>query len=168
VTETVLFYLLAAVALAGALTVVLARDVTRLGLGLGSVLLAIAGLFALFGYGFLALAQLFVYVGGVLVLTLFAIMLVHRSDSGGPRLSANHDPLAAIACVGLVSLGVMALRPVFDGILPAVGQALSAGGSAPGLGEVLLGEVLVPFELVGGLLLVALVTVVSLSGGRDR
>ena len=46
-------------------------------LGLGAFLLAVAGFFAYYGFGFLALAELFVYVGGVLVLVLFAIMLVH-------------------------------------------------------------------------------------------
>ena len=62
------------------------RDVMRMALGLGAFLMAVAGFFAYYGFGFLALAELFVYVGGVLVLVLFAIMLVQRSGAGAPVL----------------------------------------------------------------------------------
>jgi NADH:ubiquinone oxidoreductase subunit 6 (subunit J) len=78
-----LFWGLSAVALFGALAVVFVRDVMRMALGLGAFLMAVAGFFAYYGFGFLALAELFVYVGGVLVLVLFAIML---RCSGGRRL----------------------------------------------------------------------------------
>ena len=84
-----LFWGLSAVALAGALAVVFARDVMRMALGLGAFLMAVAGFFAYYGLGFLALAELFVYVGGVLVLVLFAIMLVQRSGAGAPVTRAR-------------------------------------------------------------------------------
>ncbi len=165
-TGEIVFWALTALAAVGASTVILTRDVTRLGLGLGGFLLAVAGYFALFGFGFLALAQIFVYVDGVLVLLLFAIMLVHRSEPGKPSLSVNHDPLAAIACVGVAALAVMALRPVTDAM--AVAGGVSGGtGSLEALGSLLLGDMLPQFELAGGLLLIALLAVVAISGGDD-
>lgn len=160
-TVTLLFWLLAAVAFTGAATVLLTSDVMRLALGLGAFLLAVAGFFALFGFGFLALAELFVYVGGVLVLVLFAIMLVHRSDEGAPALTSRHDALSAIACIGLFGFLVMMLRPV----APALGGAPATGPEL--LGAELLGRMLPQFELAGLLLLAALVAVVAISGG-DR
>jgi len=90
----VLFWALAALALIGALAVVIARDVMRMALGLGAFFLGVAGFFAYYGFGFLALAELFVYVGGVLVLVLFAIMLVHRSPEGGPVLESRWSVLS--------------------------------------------------------------------------
>lgn len=161
-TQSVLFWLLAAVAVAGAVTVVLTREVMRLALGLGAFLLALAGFFALFGFGFLALAEVFVYVGGVLILLLFAIMLVHRAAPGSPSLTSRHDPLAAVAAGGVGALLVLVLRP-----LAQTGLASSAS-SVDDLGGLLLGDLLPHFELVGILLLAALVAVVSVSGGDEE
>lgn len=157
-----LYGALSALAVVGALTVVLTRDVMRLALGLGAFFLAAAGLFAAFGFGFLALAEIFVYVGGVLVLVLFAIMLVHRSEGGEPRLESRHDLIALIACVGISAFLVVMLRPVAPGLSPATGATLDQ------LGRMLLGPLLPQFELAGVLLLAALVAVVSIAGGRDR
>lgn len=159
-TEQLLFWVLAALAGVGAVTVVLTRDVMRMTLGLGAFLLAVAGFFALFGFGFLALAELFVYVGGVLVLVLFAVMLVHRSEPGSPSIETRHDLLAAIASAGVFGFVSTLLRPI--------APALSAveNSSAAELGGVLLGELLSHFELAGVLLLAALVAVVAVAGGE--
>jgi NADH-quinone oxidoreductase subunit J len=157
----VIFWALSVVALGGALVVLLTHDVMRLALGLGAFLLAVAGYFALFGFGFLALAEIFVYVGGVLVILLFAIMLLHRSDSGGPVIESRHDPVAMIAAIGIGVLAAIMLRPAVPAGLPAFNQARA------GLGQVLLGPMLPQFEMAGVLLLVALVAVVLVAGG-DR
>ena len=161
-TQIVIFWLLAAVAFIGAATVAMTREVMRLTLGLGSFLLALAGFFALFGFGFLALAEVFVYVGGVLILLLFAIMLVHRSVPGSPSLTSRHDPLAAVAAGGVGALLVFVLRP-----LAQTGLSSSAS-TVDDLGALLLGDLLPHFELVGILLLATLVAVVSVSGGDEE
>ncbi|MDZ4169052.1 MAG: NADH-quinone oxidoreductase subunit J [Coriobacteriia bacterium] len=159
---TVLFWLLALLAVGGALSVLLTRDVMRLGLGLGAFLLALAGYFAAFGFGFLALAQIFLYVGGVLVLIVFAIMLIHRDQPGSPSLQSRHDPIAAVAAIGISVLLAAVLRPlVIDG--PA-----AAPSGVDALGAELLGRMLPQFEVAGLLLLAALVAVVTLTGGDDE
>ena len=68
------------------------RDMLRMGLGLGAFLIAVAGMYLYFSMPFLAVAQVFVYVGGVLVLILFAIMLLHTRETGAadPRIQARH------------------------------------------------------------------------------
>lgn len=157
---TLLFWLLAALSVAGALTVLLTRDVMRLALGLGVFLVAVAGFFAWFGFGFLALAEIFVYVGGVLVLLLFAIMLVHRGQPGSPVLSSRHELTAAIACVGIFGFGISMLRP----LAPRLEAA--SGATVDSLGTQLLGPMLPQFELAGLLLLVGLVAVVVVVGGE--
>jgi NADH:ubiquinone oxidoreductase subunit 6 (subunit J) len=156
-----LFIGLSILALVGAAFVVFTRDVMRLALGLGVFLLSVAGLFALFGFGFLALAEIFVYVGGVLVLLLFAIMLVHRSNPGAPSLSSRHHVLALVACLGVFGFLLLFLRPVAPDLV------VSPTGSVDLLGGVLLGRMLPQFELAGVLLLAALVAVVSVSGGGE-
>jgi len=163
VLPDILFWLLALVALVGGAYVVLVRDVMRMALGLGAFLLAVAGFFAYYGFGFLALAEVFVYVGGVLILILFAIMLVHRTAQGRPDLESRHNVLLAIAVATFVSLlGVL--------LLPVAGKIGTAAGSLgpDGLSQVLTGPLLVPFELAGALLLAALVAVVVIAGGEKR
>jgi NADH-quinone oxidoreductase subunit J len=160
--SALIFWLLAICAGIGALAVVMSHDVMRLALGLGLVLLSTAGFFVLLGFGFLALAEVFVYAGGVLVLVLFAIMLVHRGEPGQPSLEVTHDPLILVGCVGVFALLLAVLRPV------ALQLQTSSGGSVDALGSVLLGDLLLPFELSGLLLLAALVAVVSVMGGDRR
>ncbi len=155
----VVFWALGGLALVGALTVLFTTDVMRLALGLGAFLAALAGLFAWLGFGLLALAQIFLYVGGVLVLVLFAIMLVHRSEPGRPTLTSRHDLLAGVGSAGVAGMLVMLLRPAL--------QTPSAAGSSPdAVAALLLGDLLVPFELAGLLLLAALVAVVAVTGGE--
>lgn len=161
---TTLFWGLAAIALVGASAVAFSREVMRMALGLGAFLLAVAGFFVLFGFGFLALAEVFVYVGGVLVLLLFAIMLVHRSTPGAPSLEGRHDVLAAVASVGLGVLVVALVRPLVPQSLLEVPDAT---GLVDGLANSLLGPLLPQFELAGVLLLAALVAVVSIAGGDE-
>lgn len=161
-TSIGIFWGLAAVALAGALAVVLVSDVMRMALGLGAFLMAVAGFFAYYGFGFLALAELFVYVGGVLVLVLFAIMFVQRTGTGAPLLESRLDSLAVVSCVALSAVLFAMLRPLAAGF-----SAAPIAGASQDLSQVLLGRLLPQFEAVGLLLLVSLVAVVVIVGG-DR
>jgi NADH-quinone oxidoreductase subunit J len=160
VSTTLLFASAALVAVIGAVTVVMTRDVMRMTLGLGGFLLAVAGFFALYGFGFLALAQLFIYVGGVLVLVLFAVMLVHRPEPGRPSLESRHDILIAVTCLGFVAFATKLFGPVL-GSRPALASA-----DVGTLGRLLLGDMLSHFELAGLLLLAALVAVVVIGRGE--
>ena len=158
-----LFWLLALVAVVGALTVLISRDVMHMALGLGAFMLALAGYFAYYGFGFLALAELFVYVGGVLILILFAIMLVHRGQGGGPTLESRMDPLMVIASATVSLMLFLMLRPLTS----LMTSSASAGGPAD-LAKLLLGPMLPQFEAVGALLLAALVGVVVVMAGDRR
>jgi NADH-quinone oxidoreductase subunit J len=156
------FYGLSAVALAGAATVVLTRDVMRLVVGLGAFLLAVAGFYVYYGLALLAAAQLFVYVGGVLVLVLFALMLLSRDTGGRLELGTRLDIGAITVSLGLFVLLVATL----GGAAP---QQASAGGlGLPALGRQLLGPSLPAFELLGVLLLASLLAVVTIVGGGER
>lgn len=161
-TGTLLYALASLLAGIGAATVVLTRDVIRLTLGLGAFLLAVAAFFGIYAMGFLALAQLFIYVGGVLVLVLFAVMLVHRPEPGRPALESRHDALALVTCGGIVALATKFLGPVL-GDTPT-----AAHGGMDELGGLLLSRLLPHFELAGLLLLAALMAVVAVSRGESR
>lgn len=160
-SSVVLLWALAAVALCGALVVVLVREVMRMALGLGAFLLALAGFFAYFGFGFLALAELFVYVGGVLILILFAIMLVHRGEGGTPNLGLR-DPFVPAFAAGCASLLLVSM---LWSTVPSIGTVTSPGSPAA-LAKLLTHALLPQFEIAGAMLLAALVVVVLVSGGE--
>ena len=77
---TVMFYILAIVSLLMAIHVVKSRRLLRAALSLMAVLVASAGFYIMLGYEFLAGVQVLVYVGGIVVLIVFAIMLTSRVD----------------------------------------------------------------------------------------
>ncbi len=156
------FWLLSAISIAGAATAVFTRDVMRLTLGLGVFLLSVAGWFLYFGHAFVAIAQVFVYVGGVLVLILFAIMFLHRSEQGLPELTSRHALDSAVVAVGVAVLVITSLREYVTGQLPTV------GGADAEIGVSLLGAYLPHFEAAGVLLLAALVAAVVIVGGEKR
>jgi NADH-quinone oxidoreductase subunit J len=100
VSVTLLWWALAALTVTGAVVVIASREMMRLLLGLGAFLLGIAGLYAWYGFELLAVAELFVYVGGVLVLFLFAITSMGR-DPEGRAVTRRFDLPAAVASAGL-------------------------------------------------------------------
>ncbi|TLM77892.1 MAG: hypothetical protein FDZ70_04940 [Actinobacteria bacterium] len=159
------FWLLAALAVGGALMTVLAREVMRMALGLAVFLLAAAGLFLAYGAAFLAAAQVFLYVGGVLVVMLFAIMVLKRSASGVPDLTSRHDVVSGVMCAMAAVLGA---RLVLSGEPATAAAAASASAGGADLAATLLGPMLPQFEMLGALLLVALVAAVAIAGGERR
>lgn len=152
---------LAVVALAGAWVTVRTRDVMRLVLGLGAMLVALAALYLFQGMAYLAAAQVFVYVGGVLVLLLFAIMLLVRDTGGRPEIERRGSLGAAIVSLSLFGVLAASLAPS----LP-LDVVAAAGGGLDVLGSTLLGRMLPQFEALGVVLLAALVAVLLIVAER--
>jgi len=160
VSVTLLWWGLAALTLAGAAVVLLTREMMRLILGLGAFLLGIAGLYAWLGFGLLAVAELFVYVGGVLVLFLLAITAMGR-DSDSRAIVRRIDVGAAVISAGLAVVLVVALQ----GLLPATAPV--AGVTVEKTADALLGEWLPQFEITGVVLLAGLAAALAIVQGGD-
>lgn len=162
-TAIVVFWLLSALAIVGALLAIASRDILRTAGGLGAFLLAVAGYFALYGAGLIALAEIFLYVGGVLVLILFAMMLVQRSERGRPDLESRPSVAAVFASVAFVIALIAVLAPA-----AALPQAAASSPTPGDVAHLLLGLYLPQFEIAGVLLLAGLAAVVAVMGGDDR
>lgn len=162
----VLFVLCALFAIGGAVMAVSVRNLLHAALLLGVSLLGVAGLYLFLDDPWLACVQVIVYVGGILVLILFATLF--SSDVTG--LVVRRKPAMMVLGVVVAALGIVAaLRLVFDvdvvrcarnvvGSSPAAAK----GGSMDAVGELLLGEWFVPFTVAGLLLTVALVVAVAI------
>ena len=153
------FYLLAAITVGSALGVAFSDNVMYSAFALMGALLGVASMFVLLGADFLGAVQLLVYVGGILVLTLFAVMLTHRiADVHVSNRAVGRLP-------GLVLVGV-----VLGWMVHVARQAAwvvgDPGAPAPttyGIGEALLTQYALPFEVASILLLAALIGAVVVS-----
>jgi NADH:ubiquinone oxidoreductase subunit 6 (subunit J) len=147
---TWLFVLLSVFTLAGGLGVVLTRNVVHAALFLLLSLVAVAGIYLLLFTEFLALVQVLIYGGAIIIVLLFAIMLTRTSEY--PRISDNPQwPLAAVAAIALAV------------VLGAAFWIKSPSGTAPQspafneLANSLFTRWAIPFEVASLVLLVALI-----------
>jgi NADH-quinone oxidoreductase subunit J len=155
----VVFYLLAALTVVSALGVALSDNVVYSAFALMGALLGVAAMFVLLGADFLGAVQLLVYVGGILVLTLFAVMLTHRiADVHVSNRAVGRLP-AAVLVGGTVAWMVHVARQ-------ATWVTGAPGAPAPttyGIGEAFLREYALPFEIASVVLLAALIGAVMVS-----
>jgi NADH-quinone oxidoreductase subunit J len=155
--EMAVFAVFGLLALASSLAVVAHKSPIYSTLNLVLTLFSVAVLFVLLGAPFIATLQLLIYAGAILVLFLFVIMLLNVGrDEGVP---AGHRAQLAAALVGaLVFAGMLwlLLRPALGTgpPPPPLGERLV---SLSGLAQELFDEYLLPFEIVGLLLLVAVI-----------
>jgi NADH-quinone oxidoreductase subunit J len=161
---TAVFYLLAAITAGSALGVSLAGNIVYSAFALMGTLLGVAGLFVLLGADFLGVVQLLVYVGGILVLTLFAVMLTHRiADVHVSNRSVGRP------------LGVVVVGVVFIFMVRAATRATWVVQDSPasvpttyGIGSAFLTDYVLPFEIASIVLLAALIGAVAISRKEVR
>lgn len=154
---------LALLTVAGAFGVILARETMRLMVSLGIFLLGVAGLYLYYAMPLLAGAQVFLYVGGVLVLFLFALMALRRGREGA-HIPRHSNLVAAATAGGLFAIMVACLLEL-GSVLPLAPFG-PAGTEAAG--DLLLGPYLAHFEIVGMVLLVALVAGLAIAAGGEE
>jgi len=157
--ELMLFYLLAAFTVALALMVVLAQNIVRAAVALIFSFCGLAGLYVLLDAEFLAAVQVLIYVGGITILLLFAILLTSRIAGRGVRVLNEQKGLNALVAAGLiVFLGLAAWRG-----FPALTARPDQPQNTPRIGHLLMTTYALPFEAVSILLLAGLVGAIYLA-----
>ena len=154
------FFAFAALTLGSALMVVLSKNLLHSALFLVLTFFSVAGLYVLLEAEFLAAIQVLIYVGAVAVLYLFALMLTRGVTGEGVRQS-NSQVLPAAArgrCSSWASWSPAALGGQLAAQLAAAGA-----GRHPMLGQSLMTTYALPFEVMGVVLLVALVGAIILA-----
>jgi NADH-quinone oxidoreductase subunit J len=153
------FYLLAAITVGSALGVALSRSIVYSAFSLMGALLGVAAIFVLLNADFLGVVQLLVYVGGILVLTLFAVMLTHRISE------VNVSNRAVGRSAGLIVVGVVLvwMLQVARRAVWVVGKPAAAAPTTYGIGQAFLTDFVLPFEVASIVLLAALVGAIVVS-----
>lgn len=161
--EPILFYLLAGCAIASGTLMILQRNPLMSAIYLIVNFFCIAGLYLLLRAQFLAVIQIVVYTGAIMVLVVFVIMLLNLGDE--QRLTEKFDIKKIIGSVFVFGfLAEMAYIFFSTGV---TGTGISAQavniGSVERLGDALFGKFLLPFEVTSLLLLAAIVGAVILA-----
>jgi len=163
------FFVIAVVAVLSALGLVLRRNPIHGALFLVVNLGCVAVLYLLLGAEFLALAQVIIYAGAIMVLFVFAIMvLIPGKEETGPDPLRSQRLLALpLGALLLFEIGLILHSSVFMATpQPGPRAAPAAAGGIESVGRLLLRDYLLPFEVTSVLLLAALVGVLALAKRR--
>lgn len=163
--EKIIFYIIAFIIIAFAIASVSSRKMLRSVIYLLFVLCGIAGIYFLIDYNFLAAIQLTVYAGGIIVLIIFSVLLVHHIEM--ELEMAKPLKKAVTALLSLVGLAVF-LYTIYNYEFNVV-ENYSTTTTAD-IGSKLLsyeaGGFILPFEVISVLLLVAMIGAIVIAKGR--
>ena len=158
-----LFYLAATLVMAGALGVVLTKNIVYAAFALLASLIGVAGVFLLMFAEFLALVQVLIYGGAIVIVVLFSLMLTRIQDF--ERLTDHRQwPLAAVTAIAVFALLTAGI--VTTNVRTVDRQSVGLDT----MGESLFTTWAIPFEVASLVLLVALIgsiVLVRASGDRD-
>jgi NADH-quinone oxidoreductase subunit J len=160
--DTVLFIVFAVVAIVCAFNLVLQKHPISSALSLIGVMGSLAVLYLLLGAEFIAMAQMIVYGGAVMVLFVFVIMLLNA----GAEKTSGKSWFAQIAGLPLLLAFVALIGFLIRDVLPSMGTVTFGswiGGTAQNVGRMLFTEYLLPFEVISILILIAILGAVVLA-----
>lgn len=162
-------FVIAAIGIASAIGVVGFRNPLTSAFSLIIHLLAIAGLYALLGAHFLAVSQVVVYAGAIMVLVLFVLMLLNLKSESGRRIGIIRSALTVgIAVIIFIAISGPILAQFENLPLGTLAQnAARSEGGVKAIGEVLYGRYIVQFELSSLVLLVGVVGAVMLAKRKN-
>ena len=168
--DLILFLILALVAITTAIGMLMSKNAVYSALFLVLNFVTVAVFYLLLGAPFIAMAQITVYAGAIMVLFLFVIMLLGAEALPKGEVLPWQKPLAAILAVILAAeatfLLVTKARPAGDIVYP--GDVVNTMDNLRELGQTLFTEYLLPFEVTSILLLVAMVGAIVLTNRQKK
>ncbi|HSG42715.1 MAG TPA: NADH-quinone oxidoreductase subunit J [Anaerolineales bacterium] len=168
--DLILFLILALVAIATALAMLMSKNAVYSALFLVLNFVTVAVFYLLLGAPFIAMAQITVYAGAIMVLFLFVIMLLGAENLPKGEVLPWQKPLATtlavILAVEATFLLVTKARPSGDIVPP--GEVVNTMENLRELGMTLFTEYLLPFEVTSVLLLVAMVGAIVLTNRQKK
>jgi NADH:ubiquinone oxidoreductase subunit 6 (subunit J) len=144
--------------LGGGLAVVTLRNVIHSAVAMMICFGSLAGMYALLGAPIIAAAQVLIYLGAISVLILFAIMLTQAGDASLPAPFHRQAPIAVV--IALVVVGLVAWAVVTTAWKAA---PTAAAVAIEAVGNLLFTEYALPFEIIGFLLLAAIIGAIFLA-----
>jgi NADH-quinone oxidoreductase subunit J len=150
----IIFYLFAVITLGAASVVVFSRNIVRSAFALLFAFFGVAGIYVLLLADFIAVTQLLVYVGGILVLILFGVMLTSKQVNVDAKTGTiqTFPAIIIVAALAGTLIGVF-----YSSNWNVSSELLQTDKTTPQIGQLLLTQYLLPFEVASVVLLVALI-----------
>lgn len=155
-----IFYLIAAVTLGFAVIVAFSRNIVYSAFALVGTLMGVAGIYVLLAADFVAMVQVLLYVGGIVVLTIFAVML---TQGIGDVAVSNRAVGRVVAVVLAAAAGAVMLYATLKTPWHVAAKLAAVSPTTYGVGNAFLGEYVLPFEVASVVLLAALIGAVVIS-----
>jgi NADH-quinone oxidoreductase subunit J len=156
----ILFFVLASLTLGGIVGLIVSRDQANGALFLVLSFASLGGLFALLDAPFVAVIQILIYAGAIMVLFIFIVMMVRRNES---LAAERRKRIVGLALALSVVLAAELAFAVMDFASRPNGPPASAGPSPKEIGRLLFTTYLYPFEITSILILAALVGAIVLA-----
>jgi len=162
--EKIVFYILSVIMIVGAIASVTSRQMLRSVIYLLFVLIGIAGIYFLIDYNFLAAVQLTVYAGGIIVLIIFSVLLVHHIEMELEVAKKSKQLVTALIC--LIGLSIF-LYTIYSNDFKVVENTKTTTVSDIGMGllNYEAGGFILPFEVISILLLAAIIGAIIIGKG---
>lgn len=163
-----ILYSFASLTLLSALYIALTRNVLYAAIALIITFLGVAGVFMMIGASFVAISQILVYVGGILVLIVFGIMLTNRLK-GQKVVTRSYNKFLGILLSG--GLFIILFKAIVQANFGAIYWISEAEPQKPALkqfGMRLMTDYVLAFEVIGVLLLLALIGAVKMAAGARK
>ncbi len=158
-----IFLFLAIVSVLSAAVVTFSNKLIHSAFALMATLLGFAGFYVMLGADFLAVTQVIIYVGGILILILFGVLMTHKIYDTARKTA--HNPLITALIGGVAVAFILSLVIFASPWAPAVQKAFVPTTATIGMS--ILSTYLLPFEIVSVLLLGALIGAVYLARTED-
>jgi NAD(P)H-quinone oxidoreductase subunit 6 len=160
----IIFYALALITVVSALITAFSRNIVHSAFALFGALAGVAGIYALLSADFLFIIQIFIYIGGILVVTIFAVMLTQ----GIAEVNVSNRAVGVLPALLTV---ILAGAVMLYAIIRTSWYRATPGRAAPttyGIGNAFLGPYVLPFEIASIVLLAALIGAVVISRQEVR
>lgn len=168
-SETILFYLVASVAIMAAISVIMQKNPVYSVISLIVTLVSLAIVFLLLNAQFLAAVQIIVYAGAIMVLFLFVVMLLNLSkedpgEEGGDKLFIQKKSGVILGATLLVIFGLVIKSSFFGGqVGNYTPEMINSVGNTELVGKLLFTDFLLPFEITSILLFAAIIGTIILA-----
>ena len=160
----VIFYALAALTVGSAMLVAFSRNIVYSTFALLGAFMGVVGIYILLAADFVAMVQLLVYVGGILVLTIFAVMLT----AGIADVTVSNRAVGSGAGIFTVGIAGMVMWIAIERTQWHQVAALTTAPTTYAIGNAFLGDYVLPFEVASLVLLAALIGAIVISRHEAR
>jgi NADH:ubiquinone oxidoreductase subunit 6 (subunit J) len=165
----IIFYAFGAIALLSALFILFTRNILYAAFALMLTFLGVAGIFIFSGAEFVAITQILVYVGGILILIVFGVMLTNKVNGKNIVTPVYRQLTALIIGGGFFVLFIKAIMQANFGAISWIANGTEKEPSSlKHLGLVLMTDYMLAFEVIGILLLIALIGAVYMAGAKRK